>query len=73
MSRPACCREKDAAQLIRTIVSVVAHCHHLGVIHRRACCCMAPNAEVRCTLAVYRNSLSCWSLGLQGSEKHCGQ
>ncbi|KAK9835373.1 hypothetical protein WJX81_005486 [Elliptochloris bilobata] len=26
--------EKDAAQLIRTIVSVVAHCHHLGVIHR---------------------------------------
>ena len=36
MSRPACCREKDAAHLIRTIVSVVAHCHHLGVIHRRA-------------------------------------
>lgn len=42
-NRPARCREKDAAQLIRTIVSVVAHCHHLGVIHRRAaCCCMAP-------------------------------
>lgn len=28
--------EKDAAELIRTIVSVVAHCHSLGVIHRRA-------------------------------------
>ena len=28
------CREKDAAALIRTIVSVVAHCHSLGVIHR---------------------------------------
>ncbi|KAK9917210.1 hypothetical protein WJX75_001895 [Coccomyxa subellipsoidea] len=26
--------EKDAATLIRTIVSVVAHCHSLGVIHR---------------------------------------
>ncbi|BDA50363.1 Calcium-dependent protein kinase 34 [Coccomyxa sp. Obi] len=26
--------EKDAAGLIRTIVSVVAHCHSLGVIHR---------------------------------------
>jgi len=26
--------EKDAAALIRTIVSVVAHCHNLGVIHR---------------------------------------
>ena len=43
VNRPTRCREKDAAQLIRTIVSVVAHCHHLGVIHRRAaCCCMAP-------------------------------
>jgi calcium-dependent protein kinase len=26
--------EKDAAGLMRTIVSVVAHCHSLGVIHR---------------------------------------
>ncbi|KAK9805672.1 hypothetical protein WJX72_011131 [[Myrmecia] bisecta] len=26
--------EKDAATMIRTIVSVVAHCHSLGVIHR---------------------------------------
>ena len=26
--------EKDAADLIRTIVSVVAHCHNMGVIHR---------------------------------------
>lgn len=26
--------EKDAADLIRTIVSVVAHCHSMGVIHR---------------------------------------
>jgi hypothetical protein len=26
--------EKDAATLMRTIVSVVAHCHSLGVIHR---------------------------------------
>ena len=26
--------EKDAAALIRTIVSVVAHCHNMGVIHR---------------------------------------
>jgi len=38
--------EKDAAQLIRTIVSVVAHCHHLGVIHR----CAAPAVPPR-TLA----------------------
>ena len=28
------CREKDAAALVRTIVSVVAHCHLLGVVHR---------------------------------------
>ena len=26
--------EKDAAALIRTIVSVVAHCHSMGVMHR---------------------------------------
>ena len=26
--------EKDAAELVRTIVKVVAHCHSLGVIHR---------------------------------------
>lgn len=26
--------EKDAATLMRTIVSVVAHCHDMGVIHR---------------------------------------
>ena len=26
--------EKDAAALIRDIVRVVAHCHHMGVIHR---------------------------------------
>ncbi len=26
--------EKDAATLIRTVVSVVAHCHNLGVMHR---------------------------------------
>lgn len=26
--------ERDAAKLIRTIVSVVAHCHNMGVIHR---------------------------------------
>ena len=26
--------EKDAASLIRTIVSVVLHCHNMGVIHR---------------------------------------
>nr|AAF21062.1 calcium-dependent protein kinase [Dunaliella tertiolecta] len=26
--------ERDAAELIRTIVSVVAHCHNMGVIHR---------------------------------------
>ncbi|CAK0786958.1 Calcium-dependent protein kinase 2 [Coccomyxa viridis] len=26
--------EKDAAALVRTIVSVVAHCHLLGVVHR---------------------------------------
>lgn len=26
--------EKDAAALIRTMVSVVAHCHSLGVMHR---------------------------------------
>ena len=30
----AACREKDAAALVRTIVSVVAHCHLLGVVHR---------------------------------------
>ena len=30
----ASCREKDAAALVRTIVSVVAHCHLLGVVHR---------------------------------------
>lgn len=31
--------EKDAAALMRTIVSVVAHCHDMGVIHRdlKAC------------------------------------
>lgn len=28
------CSEKDAAELVRTIVKVVAHCHSLGVIHR---------------------------------------
>ena len=28
--------EKDAAALIRDIVRVVAHCHHMGVIHRCA-------------------------------------
>ena len=28
------CREKDAAAMVRTIVSVVAHCHSLGVMHR---------------------------------------
>lgn len=26
--------EKDAAALVRTMVSVVAHCHHMGVMHR---------------------------------------
>jgi serine/threonine protein kinase len=26
--------EKDAAELIRVIVGVVAHCHQMGVIHR---------------------------------------
>ena len=26
--------EKDAATLVRTMVSVVAHCHHMGVMHR---------------------------------------
>ena len=26
--------ERDAAELIRTIVSVVAHCHNMGVMHR---------------------------------------
>lgn len=33
---PPCplCSEKDAAALIREIVSVVAHCHSLGVMHR---------------------------------------
>lgn len=28
--------EKDAAALIRDMVRVVAHCHHMGVIHRWA-------------------------------------
>ena len=28
--------ERDAAEMIRTMVRVVAHCHSLGVIHRSA-------------------------------------
>ena len=31
------CSEKDAAQMVRTMLKVVAHCHSLGVIHRCAC------------------------------------
>lgn len=34
LSFMSACREKDAAALVRTIVSVVAHCHLLGVVHR---------------------------------------
>ena len=34
LSMMSACREKDAAALVRTIVSVVAHCHLLGVVHR---------------------------------------
>lgn len=47
--------EKDAAALIRTIVSVVAHCHNMGVIHRDLkpenflLESKDPNARVLCT------------------------
>ena len=47
--------EKDAATLIRTIVSVVAHCHTMGVIHRDLkpenflLETKNPNARVLCT------------------------
>jgi serine/threonine protein kinase len=30
--------EAKAAALMRTIISVVAHCHHMGVIHRDIKC-----------------------------------
>lgn len=54
-SREVLRREKDAAALIRTIVSVVAHCHSLGVIHRHgdtASLCVAMLSDYRPVLGL---------------------
>ena len=45
LSMMSACREKDAAALVRTIVSVVAHCHLLGVVHR---CVAQPLSDPPC-------------------------
>ncbi len=51
-----CFTEKDAATITRAVVSVIAHCHPFGVVHRwgvwehihmrmRACTCMRTDGE----------------------------
>ncbi len=57
--------EKDAAQLIRTIVSVVAHCHHLGVIHR--CAALAVPSH---TLAPAAGTCGARARGSPGAAPH---
>lgn len=56
---PFPCREKDAAALVRTIVSVVAHCHLLGVVHRYACLLASPEDRLKKDSHVSTEACAC--------------
>ena len=71
--------------LIRTIVSVVAHCHHLGVIHGARCMLLHAPCTSRAQVS-HMPVFLCWSfwspewmqdvlvrlmLWLQGCKKRC--